>query len=117
MFGIIGVLLASCLAKTLTFVWYDPYIVYKHVLKSGLALYAKKYLFHWGFLFVLTFVCSKVYDIVNMDGILGFVLGVAYITIIVNGSFFLVYFRSKNFKYIMSMLKSFLNRRSAKQKK
>ena len=109
-------MLATCLAKALTFVWYDPYIVYKYVLKKGFLRYMATYLFQWAFLLVLAFVCSRIYDIVNIDGILGFLLGVVYITVIVNGLFLLVNFRKKNFRYIVSMIKSLVRRRIAKQK-
>ena len=108
--GVIGVVLATCLAKTVTFAWYDPYIVYKHVLKNGLFKYAANYIFHWAFLGVLALLCWKIYNIINVSGVLGFLLGVVYITIIVNGSFVLVYCKRKNFKYIMLMVKSFLKK-------
>lgn len=113
-FGTIGVVLATCLAKLTTFVWYDPYIVYKHTLKNGLLKYAVVYLAQWIFLVLLATICLSIYKLVNIQGVLGCVLGFVYITLIVNGAFLLVNFRRKSFKYILELVKPFFKKKFKK---
>lgn len=102
--GTIGVVIGTCIAKLATFVWYDPYIVYKHVLKTGLKNYFLRYLFQWGLLGVLAFVCESLYVAVGITNILGLIVGFGIVTVIVNGTFLMVYARTEDFLYLKQML-------------
>lgn len=108
--GTIGVVIGTAVSKLLTFVWYDPYIVFKHTLKEGLGKYFIKYLFHWCFLGALTFVCNNIYIALNISGFKGFLIGVIVVTIVVNTAFFLLNFRKEEFKYVISLIKGLTQR-------
>ncbi len=102
--GTIGVVLGTCIAKATTFVWYDPYIVYKHTLKKGLLKYFVTYALQWALLVVLAFVCNTLYQMLNLSGLFGFAVGFIGVTVIVNGVFLLINFKRKNFKYIVLLV-------------
>lgn len=101
--GTIGVVIGTCISKLATFVWYDPYIVYKHTLKEGLKNYFLKYVMQWLLLAALALVCFYLYSWMALDGLLGFVVGVVLVTVIVNGVFLALYFRTPEFKYVKQM--------------
>lgn len=109
-YGIIGVLIGTALSKAMTYAWYDPYIVYKYALKGSLLRYFIKYAFHWVLLATLTIVCSTIYSFIGVGGILGLVYGGIIITIIVNGVFFALYFKSDAMKYLVSLIKPILSK-------
>lgn len=67
-FGIIGVVIGTIISKALTFVWYDPYIVYKHVLGKGLKEYYYNYIEKWLFLIVLASLCIGICNRINLNG-------------------------------------------------
>ena len=104
--GAIGVVIGTALSKLLTFVWYDPYIVYKHTLKNGLGKYFVKYGLHWLLLAVLALVCNGLYNLMKLTGITGFAVGFIMVTVIVNGTFLLLFGRSAQFRYLLTMGKS-----------
>ena len=101
--GIIGVVIGTALSKLFTYVWYDPFIVFKHVLKASLPKYFAKYLAHWGLLSILAFSCDCLYQFIGLDGLPGLAVGAVMITLVVNGSFFLIYCRSESFSYLLSI--------------
>ncbi len=103
LFGTVGVVLGTILAKVSTYVWYDPYIAYKYVLKEGLTKYFIKYAFHWVFLAFNTALCYLVLKFIPVGGIAGFLIGSLVITVIVNGSFILLNYKKEEFEYIKTM--------------
>lgn len=98
--GTIGVVIGTCVSKLATFVWYDPYIVYKHALKEGLKQYFIKYVMQWGLLAALAAICYYLFRWMALPGLLGFVVGALLVTVVVNGVFVLLYFRTPEFSYI-----------------
>lgn len=110
-YGTIGVVVGTCISKAATFVWYDPYIVHKHALKTGLKQYFTRYVFHWALLAVLACGCLWVYNQIALDGVAGFLVGCVLITVIVNGVFMAINYKTKEFKYIKEMVLKLLRRK------
>lgn len=104
-FGIIGVVIGTILSKLFTYVWYDPYIVFKHVLKGSLTRYYFNYLWHWGLIVILTIISQLLYDALPLNGICGLLVGGVLVTVIVNGGYYLLYHRSASWKYLMEIVK------------
>ena len=103
--GAIGVVIGTAVSKLLTYVWYDPYIVFKHTLKQGLKKYFLIYIFQWGLLGILAFVCDTSYKTIGLTGLKGFAVGFIIITVVVNLSFLLINFRKEEFKYVKLLIK------------
>lgn len=108
--GTIGVVIGTCISKLTTFVWYDPYIVFKHTLKEGLLNYFKKYVFSWCVLGALAAICYYLYNLLPFEGIVGFIVGFLLVTVVVNGALLLLNFRTKEFKYLTEMGKNLIKK-------
>lgn len=110
MFGTIGVVIGTCISKVTTFVWYDPYIVFKHTLESGMKQYFTRYIYSWTVLAVLTGICYYLFSLIPFEEIGAFIIGVVMITVIVNGTLFLLNFKTKEFSYLMEMSSGIRNK-------
>ena len=110
--GIIGVVIGTALAKLNTYVWYDPYIVFKHALAGKLSEYFKTYILHWGLLVLLSAGCELLFNLMNVSGLLGLVLGALMITIVVNSIYYMIYRRSKSFGYVLKLINNVMGTRS-----
>jgi len=114
--GVIGVVIGTIIAKCLTYVWYDPYIVFKHALGSGLAKYFIRYICHWILLAILAIICNLLYSALNISGFLGLIIGAFIITVVVNGVFFALFRKSDQFQYVHTMVKPIVTKILLKKK-
>lgn len=114
LFGTIGVVLGTICSKVLTYVWYDPIIVFKYAIKYKLSKYFSRYIFQWGLLIVLIFTCDMLYKLSNVSGILGLIFGVVEVTLVVNATFLIVFCKTKEFKYLKNKVVAMLKRKSRK---
>ena len=98
--GTIGVVLGTILSKVLTYAWYDPYIVYKHAIKDSLKRYFKRYALHWFIFVIFVFVCDGIFKRTSLTGIWGLFVGFIIVTIVVNGSFVIIFRKSYDYVYL-----------------
>lgn len=117
LFGTIGVVLGTILAKISTYVWYDPFIVFKYSIKSGLKQYAIRYILEWCFLLLLSVVCKGIYSICSFEGFFALIFGFIEITMIVNIFLFIVYRKTREFDYLKNSVSILVNSRKRKEKK
>lgn len=107
--GIIGVVIGTIVSKVATYVWYDPYIVFKYAIKGDLKRYFAKYLSQWSILIMLSLICNYLFTLIGFDGILGLVIGFFLVTVIVNAVLVLINYRTVEFKdlkrRVMGLLK------------
>ena len=105
--GIFGILIASAIARILTNLWYEPYILFKNYFKKS----SKKY-FYNRFVNIILVVLNcfimlfifKILDTFNINNIILFVIKVLITGIIPNIVFLLFYNRKKEFKYFKEMI-------------
>lgn len=104
--GLLGVLLGTTISRTVTNVWFDPYIVYKH----GLGKKPTKYYLKWALylmISVLTFgIVYLVFNIMPSSTIIVFILKCLVAACVTIGVFLLLTFRTKEFKYFIDVLKA-----------
>lgn len=98
--GIIGVVLGTIISKITTFVWYDPYIVYKHSLKDSLSNYFTRYIKACLIFIALALTSDWVYKITELNGLFGLLVGFIIVTVFVNGFYTLLYYKSPEFIYL-----------------
>ena len=98
--GAIGVVIGTIISKVSTYTWYDPYIVFKHALKDSLKNYFIRYFKAMILFAVLALLCDWLYKQADINGIIGLILGFVMITVIVNGFYLILYYRSPEFIYI-----------------
>lgn len=99
--GVFGVLLATCIARLTTQVWYDPWLVHKKVFKRSV----KPYFWRMGIYTLLTAsACALTYWLCGLIGqavsnlYLAFLLRMVLCVLIPNGIVVLLYHRTPEFK-------------------
>lgn len=112
--GVAGVLLATVITRLCINLWYSPLII----LRDGFHKSVKPYYAMWmGRLFILSAVMllmMLISHFVFRNGVtyLSFALMTVLVAVVPNVLFLLVYFRSTDLRYFLSLAKSFLFRRS-----
>ena len=108
--GLLGVLLGTTITRTVTNVWYDPYIVYKHGLKKNPLKY---YLMWLKYLAVILLDAAAVYSIEKMlqlQGILAIIVYAVIGIIVFSVSVFVFFGRSSSFAYFKGLCRKLYNR-------
>lgn len=105
--NITAVFLGTIISRICTITWIDPYIVHKYGFKN-----IKKLKAYWGkflkYIFYVSITCFVTYNIAycfNENTILGFLYKVSICTVVPVGSFFILTFQTKEFKYLFDKLK------------
>lgn len=98
--GIIGVVIGTIISKLATYTWYDPYIVYKHALNDSLSNYFGRYIKASVLFAGLAFISDSFFKATQLTGILGLIIGFVIVTLVVNGFYILLYFKTPEFAYI-----------------
>jgi len=112
--GLLGVLLGTTISKSLVNIWYDPYLIHKHGLFTPLRGYARISLFR------LTLTASMVVGIrlalslfpVQAYNFLSFTLLALAVATFTAGVFLLVYRKTSEFQYFLSLLAKLVRRRA-----
>ena len=97
LYGLFGILLASAVARMVTNVWYDPFIVFKKGLQQHPVIYLKKYLKYvvaLGFAYVGTHYLTNLFD---FNALVSLILNTLVCVVLVNLIFFLFFRRSDEF--------------------
>ena len=113
--GIIGVVIGTIISKIATFVWYDPFIVYKHVLKNGLMDYFKNYIQNWIFLIVVSIVSLMICDKIQLTGWLLIMADSLVVTVFVNFSYYLIFQNKPEFRELRNYLNMLTTKFSKKK--
>lgn len=103
-FGLVGIFIATVIAKEFTFNIVDPYLIYKFGFKMKPYKFYIKRIIYFGILIVNYFICNTLYNAVNTEGFLLFMLKAICIFIISNLFLCVVYYRDKNFKSLMKRI-------------
>lgn len=103
-FGLFRILLATAIARLLTNVWYDPYAVYRYGLKIRVFKYFKRYL-KYSFILIVTLLISfYISNFIKVDSFIKLIIKGVICVIISNLSFFLFFYKSKEFLYYKNLL-------------
>lgn len=73
--GIFGVLLGTLISNVITFMWYDPYAIYKYSFKKNPLNYYAQNILYFGLFCIVGLICKKIYIMLGIDGIIGFIIG------------------------------------------
>lgn len=69
--GIFGVLLGTLISNLLSFMWFDPYIIYKNVFKKSPIEYYLKNIFYLLLFIGIGYFCNIICKFITINGILG----------------------------------------------
>lgn len=111
-FGFIGVLLGTLVSTVTTCLWIEPYILYKYGFQVSVRKYFKKFLIYIIITIIIGFGLYYVSNIIPFGGLLGLLVKLLLCFIVINGIYFLLFFKTKEFKYLFSILNQLLLRRN-----
>lgn len=99
-FGLFGILLAMTIARLVTNVWYDPYIVLSKGLNQNPMIYFLKYFKYIGILIISLVLILGISSLVSLDGIWNLVFKILATLLITNSIIFLIFRKTMEIKYL-----------------
>ena len=109
--GLVGVFIGTLVSSLILPCWQRPYIVYKYVFKKSIKQYFTKYLSYLTVILLNTFGIEYFFNLHLKDYTIGnFILKVVIIAIIPNLIILLIFFKTTEFKEILSIGRKFLKR-------
>ena len=102
--GIFGVLLGTLISNTITFMWYDPYAIYKYSFKKKPMEYYYQNILYFIFFCFVGFICKKIYIIFKLNGIIGFIIGGAICVILPLLLIISLTYKTESGKYIKNII-------------
>lgn len=105
--GLIGVLLGTTISRILSNICFDPYIIYRYAFKESV----KEYYISYGFRIIILVSIYVILNYIKCNVLIGevsifvFTLLLILCVIFINTVFYIVYRRSKEFKYMLDKVK------------
>ena len=112
-FGLTGILLASIIARTLTYEIIDPLIIYKRVFNENVIKYYIAYILYGLLIVGDCVVCQCVVALISISGLLGFIIKAFVMTLVFNAVFFLFTFKTTEFSELLKRVKSLMNKKKS----
>lgn len=113
--GIFGTILATIIARLVT-QWYDPYLLYKYIFKSGFPRFYAKY---WMYIVMFVsglFVSDRLTAVLSRGGpVFDLAVAVCVSAVVPTAWVLLLTCRSDNFKYVCGMAGRLLKRRRGRK--
>lgn len=106
LWGILGIFLATFIARMLTNLWYDPYAVFKYGFHYPLRNYIRKYIRYLAVLAVTGLLCFFSMQIIVGDIFFKVTMKIIICSMIVNISFVLFLYKTNEFNKTISILKN-----------
>lgn len=103
--GISGILFASAASKILTYVWYEPVLLFNEYMNSGAHKYFLKIIGNVIVVVIISFVNSKIISAIFIDGYAGFLIKGIICFVITNIIYALYFIKSDSANIIKSRIK------------
>lgn len=103
-FGIIGVIIGTFISTMTTCFWVEPYIVYKHGFKKSLKEYIARYAIYAMVTIIAAVITQLACSIFNTYTFMSIVERGVFCLIIPNILFAILFFKTEEFKYSVSLL-------------
>lgn len=104
LFGLFGILFATFIARALTNLWYDPYVVFKYGFKESPLKYVKKYFYYLLVLLITGAICGIVCSIIDVNPVVNVILKGCICSAIPNMIFYLLFSKTNEFAIIRRIL-------------
>ena len=105
--GLFGVLLGTFISNVTTFMWVEPYIIYKKVFNKNVSGYYLKNILYLVFFIVMALICRKVCNLIPISGILGFIIYGIITVMIPLIIIILIYYKSEYGEYFKNIIYKF----------
>ncbi len=103
--GINGVILATIISTIAAPLWVEPYVLYKHYFKQNLWHYFARYLAYTLITILIGGATYGVCYFIPTEGVWWFLLRFATCLILPNALYFVIYFKTPEFKYLLGVAK------------
>lgn len=113
--GLAGIFFATSIARFFTTGIVDPVLVYKTGFNKSPVRYYLRYFLYAGLFAVLGFALNYLITFITVDGVLGFALQVALVSVLFNVVMFLIFRKNNDFIEIRKAALRFIKRKSAKK--
>lgn len=100
LWGIVGILLATAVARLATNVWYDSFMLFKHGFRSSVTRYYVEYIGYGVLAILTTAVTYLAVGFIQATGFWGLVFKFIATCIIPNVVYFFVFFKTQRFAYV-----------------
>lgn len=107
--GLFGILFATFLARLLTNLWYDPYVIYRHAFGRNPLEYLWKYLYYLVVLFLQILICWVLCGFIRIGVFADVLIKGVVVSVVSNAVFFLVFRKSNAFESVRSILGRVIN--------
>lgn len=108
--GIFGVLIGTFISNLISFMWYDPYIIYKNVFKKSPLEYYFRNVLYFGLFVVIGYICKLLCDLIAINGILGFIIHGLICVFVPSIIIIILYYKSEYGQYLKYTVKKIIGR-------
>ena len=109
--GIFGVLIATVISRFLISTWYDPWIIHKLKFNVSFKRYVLRYAYYLLIVIIDFCICNEICMLLQVDGILGFLLKGIIVIIITLVVFLVTTFKMKEFNGLKDKILNILRRK------
>jgi O-antigen/teichoic acid export membrane protein len=110
LFGLIGIFLGTFISTLTVCFWVEPFVLYKYGFKSSVKSYFIRYIKHTILLFIIGYVTWLISLLITDLSITGFLCKLVICVTVPNLLFIFVFWRTKEFQYLLSILKRRIKR-------
>lgn len=110
--GIFGVLLGTLISNLLTFIWFDPYIIYKKIFKKSVFEFYIKNIGYFILFVIISLISEYICSYILVEGIIGFIIHGSILIMLSIIIIVPLYYKSVYGDYIKEIIKNKILRRS-----
>lgn len=115
--GTVGVFIGTFISTMTTCFWVEPYILYKYEFGLNIKAYLKKYAKYIVFVIATGIITILLCNAIAVSGILGFIIKAIICIIVINIIFFILTYKTEEFKYFKNIVVSFIKQKIVREKK
>ena len=109
-YGIYGVILGTIIANLLTYMWFDPYIIYKHGFHMDVKKYYIKNILYFMMVCISATICYYVSRLFPSVGLVKIITMIIVCVVVTSGVLIIFNIKSKEYEYLNDTVKSGINR-------
>lgn len=108
--GLIGTFVGTFAATILTSFWYEPYVLFKKGFNDNLNKYFIKYCSYFVVTLIAGVIINFISNKIHIEGIMSIIVNLVICAIIYNLIFMIFLFKTEEFRYTFSLLKSIIGK-------
>ncbi|WP_433745207.1 lipopolysaccharide biosynthesis protein [Falsibacillus pallidus] len=106
--GMVGVFIGTTISTLTTCFWVEPYVLYKYALKSSVTQFFVRYTLYTLITILTGFITLELTNYFNEVNLQTFIIQLFICLTIPNLVFLILFYRTKEFKYLHKVLKNFI---------